>query len=371
MNSVHFELSELYGNPSLATARYGQEPQIIGALLNRQTASSAPILTNGKCVGAKVWFYDAGASNTVYSGSVPNPANDCTTEACGVGQTASKDLSNNLFIEDCKGAQEERCDNELTVAAEMASVHYHLMYQMRVEAQKRFITALMAAAQQNQVPTAQMAPYINERGGSNILEIDRANMSDALIYDTLVEIDTVSTQNSLRNPIYINGRNFRNSRILAEFNALNDNQRSQSAIYNAIGRNMIWDNHIVAGPDAVTTEQSTIAVTPNAYLFWNYVKFPEVPFLKDPSKDLWIYSIADPFLTYNDGGVTRKVMYDVEHTYACTDPRDANGDRVYLHNFKIYLRGGFRLSPLGFNMAGTSQVYSGTMHYVVNADSGS
>lgn len=370
MPRVVYELSELYGNPNLSDARYAQEPQLVGALLNRQTARSAPILTSGKCVGAKVWFYDAGASDTVYSGTVANPSNDCDTEACGVGQTVGKDLDNNLFIDDCKAAQEERCDNELEFAQETAKVLYHLMYQMRVNFQKRVLNTFMLAAQQNQVPTGQMPSYMLERSNSNILQIDHANMVEAEIYNTLVDIDTLSQQNSLFDPIYLNGRNFRNSKILAEYNALNLDQRSQSAIYNAIGRNMLWDNHIVAGVDTVTTELSTIAVSPNAYLFWNYVHYPTVPVMKDASKNLWVFSIEDPFLTYNDNGTIKKVMYDVEHTYACTG-RNANGDLVYLHNYKIFLRGGFQLSPLGFDMAGTSQVYTGVMHYVVNADSGS
>lgn len=370
MNRVHYELSELYNKPNLADARYAQEPAIIAPLINRQTSRSTPTMKNGSCTGAMVWFFDPGASNTTYSGTVPNPSNGCTTSACGQGQTVAKDLNNNLFIEDCKAAQEDRCDNELTFAQETASVLYHLMYQMRVEFQKRALNTFMLAAQQNQVPTAQMPSYILERSGSNILQIDHTNMSDALIYNTLVDLDTISQQNSLFNPMYLNGRNFRNSSILAQYNALNDNERSQKAIYDQIGRNMFWDNHIVAGVDTVTTELSTIAVTPNAYLFWNYVKYPAVPIMKDPSINLWVFSIEDPFLTYNDGGVTRRVTYDVEHTYDCTG-RDANGDKVYLHNYKIYLRGGFHLSPAGFNMAGTSQVYTGVMHYVVNANSGS
>jgi hypothetical protein len=370
MPRILYEVNEIYQSPTTVDARYAQEPASAPALLTRQTSRAVERLTNGSCVGISVWFYDAGASNTVYEGSTPDSGLSCDNAACGEGQTAAKDYDNNIFFNDCKAAVENRCNNELEFAQESARVLYHLMYQMRLSLNKKIINTLMAAAQQNQTPAAQMPAYIDERVGSNILQIDKDNMTDTTIWQTLVDLNILSVQNGLSNPIFLNGRNFLNARELATFNALNDDQRSQLAIFQSLGRNMVWDIHTSHGVDAITTELSTLAITPNAYMFWNWTAFPEVPVLKDGSINLWQFSIADPYLTYNDGGVTKRVMYDVEHTYECTG-YDASGQRTYTHSYRIFLRGGFALAPIGFNMAGTSQVYTGTMHYVVNADSGS
>jgi hypothetical protein len=132
---------------------------------------------------------------------------------------------------------------------------------------------------------------------------------------------------------------------------------------------MVWDIHTTHGIDALTSELSTLAVTPNAYLFWNYFLYPNIsqggaPILKDASNNLWLFSVEDPMLTYNDGGVVKPVVYDVEHTYDCTGYA-ANGDRIYLHNYRLFLRGGFSMSPVGFNMDGDTQVYTGAMHFSV------
>mgnify|MGYP001575076808 CR=1 FL=1 len=370
MPRILYEVGEIFRSPNTVDARYSQEPQTAPALLTRQTARAVPRLSNGACTGVDVWFYDAGASDTVYEGETPDSGLSCDNANCGVGQTASIEVDNNIAFNDCKAAQEDRCDNELTYAQETARVLYHLMYQMRLATNKRFINEIMLAAQQNQVPAGQMPSYITERGGSNILQIDHTNMLEANIFNTIVDLGIISRQNGLAEPIFLNGRNFLNSATLAQYNALNDNQRSQQAIYGDLGRNMVWDIHTTHGVDAITTELSTLAITPNAYLFWNYSFFPRVPELKDSSINLWNFSIEDPIWRYNDGGVSKPVVYDVEHTYECTG-YDAAGKRKYLHNFRIFLRGGFTLSPAGFNMAGTSQVYTGAMHYVVNANSGS
>lgn len=367
---ILYEVNEIFQSPNTVDARYAQEVETAPALLTRQTAQSIPRLVEGKCVGVNIWFYDAGASDTVYEGSTPDSSLSCDNSACGVGQTAAKEFDNNIFFTDCKAAQENRCNNDISFAQESARVIYHLMYQMRLSLNKRIINDLMATAQQNQVPADQMPDYITERSLSNILQIDKDNMTDTTLWNTITDLNILSVQNSLPNPIFLNGRNFLNARELATFNSLNDNQRSQLAIFQNLGRNMVWDIHTTHGIDAITTELSTIAVTPNAYSFWNYVRFPEIPVLKDPAKNLWNFSMADPILRYNDNGVLRPVMYDFEHTYDCTG-YDASQERVYLHNYRIYLRGGFETAPIGFNMAGTSQVYTGTMHYVVNANSGS
>lgn len=367
MPDIVYQVNELFQNPSTVDARYSQEVATAPAVLTRQTARTQERLTNGTCVGIKVWFYDAGASNTIYEGSTLDSGLDCDNSACGVGQTAGMDIDNNIFFHDCKAAQEDRCDNELEFAAETARVLYHLMYNMRCSLNKRFINTFKLAAQQNQVT---LPSLMVERSGSNIIQIDKDAFTESAIWNTIVDLGILTQQNGVYEPLFINGRNFQNSSILAQFNGLNDDKRSQPAIYNTLGRNMVWDIHPTHGVDAITTELSTMAVSPNAYLFWNYSLFPSVPELKDPSKNLWNFSIQDPILRYNRNGVIVPVTYDVEHTYECTG-YDAAGKRVYLHNYRLFLRGGFTMAPLGYNMAGTSQVYTGAMHFIRNADSGS
>jgi hypothetical protein len=367
MPDIVLGVNEIFNAPNTVDARYSQEVGVAPALLTKQTARTQERLTNGTCVGIKVWFYDAGASNTIYEGSELDSSLACDNGACGVGQTAGKDIDNNIFFHDCKAAQEDRCNNELDFATETARVLYHLMYNMRVALSKRFINTLMLAAQQNQVV---LPSYMTERSGSNIIQIDKDNFTDSTIWNTIVDLGILAQQNGILDPIILNGRNFQNSSILAQFNGLNDNERSQPAIYNTLGRNMVWDIHSTAGIDAITTELSTILVSPNTYLFWNYTLFPTIPVMKDPSINLWNFSIADPILRYNANGVIRPVMYDVEHTYECTG-YDSAGNRIYLHNYRLFLRGGFTLAPLGYNMAGNSQVYTGTMHFVQNANSNS
>lgn len=367
---VLLEVEEIFRSPTTTSARYALEPQTAAALLPRQTSSSAPRMDGTTCVGTKVWFFDPGANGTIYEGSTPDGDLGCDTVARNYGQTNGSTLSNNIFFHDGKAAQEERCASALGFAKETASVLYHLMYEMRLALNKKIINAHIAAAQQNQVPTAQMPSYITERSASNILEIPPTNMNQTNVWETLVDLNTISTQNSLYNPLIINGKNFLNSSVLAQYNALNDNQRSEGAFFaqGGLAGNMVWDIHTTHGIDAISTELTSLAVTPNSYIFWNFTEYPETPILKDPSANLWVFSMADPLLTYNDNGTVKRVMYDVEHTYTCTG-RDANGKKVFKHNYELFLKGGYALAPAGYDMTGSTQTYTGTMHYVVTSGS--
>jgi hypothetical protein len=220
----------------------------------------------------------------------------------------------------------------------------------------------VAVAQQNQAPLLSMPSYITERAASNILEIDPTNMSGDLVFSTLLDINTIALQNSIANPIFLSGKNFYNSQALALYNRLNDNERSQNAMFNAYMNNIVNDFHISHGVDVLTGELSTLAVTPNAYAFWNYTLFPDVPRLRDSARNLWEFRLADPILKYNDGGVIKPVMYDMKHWYECAGV-DAAGKDIYTHKYELFIRGGFTTAPMGFSRGGT-QVYSGVMHYV-------
>jgi hypothetical protein len=176
-------------------------------------------------------------------------------------------------------------------------------------------------------------------------------------------MNTLAVQNSVANPIFLSGRNFLNAQMLSFYNQLNDNMRSQDAMFKAFMPNVVNDVHISHGIDALTSELSTLAVTPNAYMFWNYTLFPDVPRLRDSARNLWEFRIADPVLQYSDGGVVKPVMYDVKHWYECSGV-DAAGKDIYTHKYQLFIRGGFATAPAGYLRNGSTQGYTGVLHYV-------
>lgn len=360
------QVANVFANRGNADARYAIEGGTAPVMLQRQTARSTQRMIDGECVGTRVWFYDAGADSGGYEGTVFDAGLDCTAGTCTEGGTQSEDYDNNIHYHDCKTVDTYRCSSQLAYEEEVGRVLYHLMYGRRLSLNKFLINTMVANAQQNQSASA-LPTYITERvAPSNILEIASANMAQDKVWETMVDVNNISLANSLFSPLVFNGRNFSNSAQLAQYNRLNDNQRSEGAFFDpaGIGGNMFWDLHPTVGVDAITTELSTLVVNPNSYIFWNYSLFPEVPMMVDSSTNRWIFSVPDPVWTYNDGGVTKRIVYDVEKFSTCIGYA-ANGMPQMRDTFRVHLRGGFKFAPSGYAMNGASQVYTGTMHYAV------
>lgn len=361
------EVVNVFNDRGNTDARYSIEAATAPVLLSRQTARSTQRMRDGECIGTTVWFFDSGADSGGYEGTTFDAALDCTAGTCTEGGTESQDYDHNIHYHDCKTVDTFRCSSQLQYEQESGRQLYHLMYGRRLSLNKFIINTIAASAQQNQTPTAQMPSYINEQTApSNILEIASANMTQANGFETMVEMNNISMQNGLFNPIVLNGRNFSVNQQLAQYNRLNDNQRSEGAYFDPTGiaGNFYWDLHPTHGVDTITGALSSLVVNPNSYIFWNYTLFPETPVMVDGSTNRWIFSMPDPFITYNDGGTTRRLMYDVEKFSTCVGYA-ANGMPNFRDTYRVHLRGGFAFAPSGYDAAGTTQVYTGAMHYAV------
>lgn len=356
-------LDEIFAAPALVDSRYTQEPLLVQALLARQNTTIDPILKGGKCTGMKAWFFDPGAGTAnVYKGSVLDPAITCDAPTASEGQTQGKDFDHNIPIYAKRKVVSSRCDNDLMLAEETSKVLYDAMYELRLVLQEKTITNIVGAAQQN---LATLPSYITERAASNILEVDPANMTGDLVLNTLLEMDLIAGQNSIYDPMYLTGRNLRNEAKIAFYDRLNDNSRGNYALFNDYMGKIVSDVHINAGLDKLVAPDtnSTLAVSPNSYIFWNFSMFPEIPVMVDSSRNMWNFSIEDPILSWNDNGTMRKVKYDVEVWHTCTG-YDAAYDRKDDIVFRVWCKGGFHTAPAGYLRDGVTQGYTGILHYV-------
>lgn len=366
---VLLEVSEIAASPSTVDAKYAIEPTTGQVLINRQTARvEVQRLQNGECLDAKIWFYDAGDSNS-YIGTVPDATLTCDPPTAQEGQTQSKDFAHNIFFSDTKILDMTRCDNLLTREMEYARNMYDLMYRGRQEVSKFIITQLTANAQANQTPAAQMPTNFSNDAtpGSNKVDIASAGMTSTEIWTTIVDMNNIALQNALFAPLVINGRNFNTTAQLSQYNRLNDNQRSEGAFFDNSGLagNMFWDIHPTHGVDAVTGELSSLVVNPNAYAFWNWTEFDDQVRLIDSSKNHYAFSAPDPFWTYSRNGVQVPVMWDVELWQTCTGRNAKTGKLEFNETMLVQLRGGFEFLPAGFDLTGATQIYKGAMHFRV------
>lgn len=363
------EVSNIAASPNTVDAKYAIEPTSGLALIQRQTAQvRINRLQNGDCLDAKIWFYDAGNS-TCYIGTTPDGTKDCDPPASSEGQTLSKDFAHNIFF-NCHKQMDTRCDNELTPAMEYAKNIYDLMYRGRTEVSKFMLNQVVANAQANQVPTApvdQMPTNFSNDAtpGSNIVNIASAGMTGDQVFQTMVDLNYVASQNALYAPILLTGQNFRTTANLAQYNRVNDDQRSQGLFFDpaGVGGNMVWDTHPTHGVDAVTSALSTLAVNPNAYAFWNWTEFDSIPRVIDASKNHYAFSMPDPVWTYNLNGTQVPVMWDVEIWETCTGRNAKTGKLEFRETMFVQLRGGFEFLPAGFDLTGANQIFKGAMHF--------
>lgn len=353
---VQKQLEMMFTRPTANEAEFNHEVMTAKVLLEKQSVETDTLMEGNRCVGVKAWFIQDGQTSITYSGSVPNPSEDCTTPAGVELSTNSKTFNNNLFIEASRAVKAEKCDNDLTFAVESAKAIQKAMLDVRKDLNKKYIQLLAANVQANQYTN--VSSIITAQSG-NRLKVAPSNFT----LELLLELGLLANNNKIFDPVFINGRNFFIDSELARYRTLTTDQNDEARIVNDF--DIHWDTKNPGfSVDSVTTRLSTFIVNPNQLVFWNTTWSDYEPKLEDPKNNRWTYLMDDPELVWNDNGVLRPVTYEVEYSYVC-DSR-LKGRLIWNHTYFVRLYGGLDVGPTGKNDAGSS-VYTGIMEIVAEA----
>lgn len=348
-------LDQVFPQPTANEAEFNHDIMTAKVLMERQTAVAEDLKEGNRCVGKKAWFIQDGQTSVTYSGTAARTGEDCTTPTGVELQTNSKTYDNNLYIETSRLVNAEKCDNEITFAMESAKAISKAMLDIRKELNKRFIELLTANTQANQYDNVD-DNIVTDTG--NRLKLDPSLWS----FETLAEFRLLANNNKIFDPIYLNGRNLFIDKDLAMYRKLNSDQKDQDAVFNDF--DIHWDTKNPGySIDSVLGRLSTFIVNPNQIFFWNTTHNTMVPQLVDPANNRWVYVMADPELRYNDNGVMRPVLYEVEYAKVCTER--TRGRLVWNHTWFVRLYGGLDVGPTGLDDTG-AEVYTGIMEIVAS-----
>jgi hypothetical protein len=330
MNRVNVMLSNMFANPSGVNSHLNQPAVMANALLQNQTATAAPILEGGKCVGVKAYYIDSSSI-----GDVSTPT-DCTTPGGNQVGTLSVNYDSAVIADAAGNALDSRCDNEVDFIQESASVITALMANLRKQFNAVVINATDAASMVN-ISTALPDTW---NANNAIIEVPKNEMT----WDNLGYLKLTADLNNLSNPIWISGAgNFWGEWWKSNYQRLNNNEAGIFAAF--ADQNFYFDSRQL---DQTIGSAATFAVDQNSYIFWNTVKHTAVPteYSVGSNGKKWVWTIADPLLTYRVGNSIVPVQYEIEVEESC-DSRDTLSFLVKKYKYYARIIGGFKFAPVG------------------------
>jgi hypothetical protein len=290
-------------------------------------------LVGNKCVGADVWFYRPGAADAT---SQVSGLSGCAVPTAVEGQTVKDTLTTSVLAAASAKLKDNRCDNEIDFQEELIWQQRHIMSENRHKLNTAvIIPALTSGAQQN------LDTFIKGTWDDTNPRIicPAADFS----YDNLNEFRIVAKNNGFGEFFFLSGRLFNDDKWMAMLNAANETQRNQMLAW--AQREIYFDERDI---DQTMTKKTAFAVDVNSYIFWNTFRSSNVVTLVDTANQRFEWSMADPFLVWNDGGRLKPVVHEFEMVKSCT-ARDAQGFAQYTYTLWGRIIGGFTLIKPGPN----------------------
>jgi hypothetical protein len=334
MNVAQVQLSQIFADPNVArTEMQRGEAATARALLGRQTASSVPILTSDKCVGADVYFHRTNVADVL---SQVSGLSVCAVPTATEGESVKITLTTSVLAAASGKLKDNRCSNLVDFQMEFADTQRVIMAEnRRILNRDKIITDISAAAQQN------LDTFIDGGWDDTLPRI--IVPIEHFSYDNLNEFRIVAKNNGFGDFFFLSGRLFNDDKWLAMLNNTNEGLRMQALAW--AQREIYFDERDL---DQVMTKKTAFAVDANSYIFWNTFRSSNVVTLVDTANQRYQWAVADPFLTWMDNGVEKPVMHEFEMVKACT-ARDAQGFAQYTYTMWGRILGGFEFAPEGPN----------------------
>lgn len=340
MNRVNVNLARMFTNP-LTNSDNNVPAMTAKAILNNQTAMADPVLEGGICVGVKAYYI-----STVNIGTVSAPS-DCTTPGGNQADTLSKNYTSAPYAHSAGSAIDSRCDNEVSFIEESTRVLAKLIANTRKQLNVKIIQTLDTNSGVNIFTEAN--EIFDLTASSPRIEVP----STAMTWDNLGYFNVLAENNNFTAPIMISGAsNFWGEWWKSNYQRFNNNE---AGIYQAFAdQNFYFDTRDL---DQTVGRKTTFAVDRNSYIFWNTTFSTPTPteFSFGSNGKKWVWTIADPELTYSKNGTQVPVLYELEVEEACSS-RNTLSQLVKTYKYYVRCVGGFEMAPVGaFSETGVLQ----------------
>lgn len=334
MNVAQVKLEAMFADPNTArTEMQRGEAAASRALLMRQTATSTPILTGDKCVGADVWFYRPGAADAT---SQVDGLSGCAVPTAVEGETVKVTLETSVLAASSVKLKDNRCDNLINFQEEFMWAQRHVLSENRHKLNTAVIIPGLTAAAQDNLDTMISSTWDDTLAR---IIVPTADFS----YKNLNEFRIVAKNNGFSDFFFLSGRLFNDDHWMSMLNRLNETERNQALAW--ADREIYFDERDL---DVTMTKKTAFAVDVNSYIFWNTYRSSSAVTLVDTENQRYQWAITDPFLTWNDGGRQKPVVHEMEMVKTCTG-RDAQGFAQYTYTMWGRILGGFEFVPEGPN----------------------
>jgi hypothetical protein len=335
MNRVKLRLATMFKTPLITNSNLIQPAVTARSLLMNQTATADPILKGGKCVGVTAWYIDSSSI-----GEVSTPT-DCTTPSGNAVGTLGVDYTSAPLAESAGTARDNRCDNEINFAEEMASVINAAMASCRNQLNAYVINQLDAESGTN-IFTGIPSGWDYTTDDPNILV-----PQDDFTWENIGFFRLVADNNNFGLPAFISGSgHFYGKWWAANYQRFNDNERGVFQAFQ--DQRFYFDTRQL---DQTIGEAATFAVDMNSVVFWNTTFSTPTPteYSVGSNGKKWVWTEADPEMVYNNNGTLSPVMYEVEVEESCVARN--SGTTQLQKSYKVYVRiiGGFEVAPPGPN----------------------
>jgi hypothetical protein len=329
-------LEEMFAAPNTAqTELKAGSASTARAMLARQRSRVIPRLTGNTVVGVEAWYIRPHAATNA---ATTAPA-DCDVPCGDEAETIKADYESTVLVRSKSKVLDNRSDNLLQFAEEIAAQQAHMMSQMRVAFNRDVVIAGVAAASQVNIDT-QIDSTWDYTSNSPRITVPTADFT----YERFNEFQTVAMLNNFDDFFMVSGRLLSDDRWRSQLNRMNEGFRDQALAY--AQQEIYFD---LRDLDQKMTRKTLFAVNANSYAFWNTVRNTTTPRrVVTADGEKWVWVQADPILSWNNNGVLSPVLYEFEMAVTCVG-RDAQ--EFQQNQYCIYARliGGFEFAPTGPN----------------------
>lgn len=336
-----------------------ENPVTAGALMQKQTAILNPQFdANGRCTGYSVAYQQAD-QNTIGSGS------GTATAACVIvpdqtfsGLKETYDI-NRFFVRKASILGKD-CDSKIKFAQRLTKALAVEMQQISLELNQWAIATLLA--------NKQTATHQGEYGTgitAGVIDYPKADLLDPTLFQSrMSDWHYIGIEELLpANMFAIHGRNFILAQREAQFNAANDDQRSQALAFAAFPS--YWDI-LGFGASRANIIDNSFLIDPNAYVFITRNHYDMAPvFINTATVSETQFSLPLTYMDangqtqtmmYNYNGTMAPVMVDCRVQYACNSTASVDGLPTFDYNIEMRLAADFKLAPNQSGSTGIVQI---------------
>ena len=327
-------LEEMFATPNISQTELLKGSALTArALLAKNRSRTVERLVGGKCVGVEAHFIRPHAKN----GQDFATPTTCATPVGDEAESVKGTYDTVVLAEAVGKVLDNRCDNVVTFAEELAIQQRDMMTQLRYEFNRFVAIPTLIAASQVNMDTFMDNTWDGVNSTPRIV-VPTTDFS----YERFPEFMTVAANNNFGEYFFISGRLFHAKEWMAMINQGNEGFRDQAIAF--AQKEMFFD---LRDLDQTVTRKTVFAVDANSYAFWNTVRNTSTPTPQNTDTGRkWVWVQADPIMTYTKDGRTAPVLYEFEMQETCVGRDEL---KFQQNSYAIYgrLLGGLEFAPTG------------------------